>query len=163
MESKVTKYNILSPSDFRVLKVYLFRDPITGLYGYVYYLRPQTSKYNKSVTDDFDNQFYQWLLSMKLEQVQQIFSEDIFYEGQLELELRKFIANHVENEMCLRCHGNYTFDEIKEMNGVQAYDIVLKVFWNARMDDIVLTQGGVFTFDKTKENFFFETFKRITI
>lgn len=163
MESKITKYNILSPSEFRVLKVYLFKDPITGFYGYVYYLRPNTPAYNKSVTDDFDNQFYQWLLSMKLEKVQQILSEDIFYEGQLELELKKFIANCAENVMCLRCHGNYTFDEIKKMNGVQAYDIDLKVFWSARKDDFVLTQGGVFTFDKTKEQYFFETFKSITI
>lgn len=159
----INNYKILDPAQFRVLKVFLFRDPITRLYAYVYYLRPLSANYNKSVTDDFDNQFYQWLLSMKLEQVQQIFSEDIFYEGQLELELKKFTSNMVENVMCLRCHGNYTFDEIKQKGGINAFDIDLKAFWSATKDDFVLVQGGVFTFDKNKEQYFFDVFNSITI
>ena len=159
----VNSYKVLTPTQFRVLKVYLFRDPITRLYAYVYYLRPQSASYNKSVTDDFDNQFYQWLLAMKLEQVQQIFSEDIFYEGQLELELKKFTVNLVENVMRLRCHGNYTFDEIRSKGLIDAFDIDLKVFWRASKDDFVLAQGGVFTFDKTKEQYFFDVFNSITV
>lgn len=159
----IKSYKILDPAQFRVLKVFLFRDPITRLYAYVYYLRPLTATYNKSVTDDFDNQFYHWLISMNLEQVQQIFSEDIYYEGQLELELKKFTSNMVENVMCLRCHGNYTFDEIKQKGGIDAADINLKVFWRATKADFVLTQGGVFTFDKNKEQYFFDVFNSITI
>ncbi len=53
----ITKYKVLDPEKFKVLKVFSFHDPVTGFSGYVYYLRPQLPDYNKSVFDDFDKQF----------------------------------------------------------------------------------------------------------
>ncbi len=159
----VTKYKALDPVEFKVLKVYSFRDPVTGFSGYVYYQRPLTPLYNKGVLDDFDKQFMEWIHSMNLDNVRMAHSEDITYEGQLDFILNILQTNKRKDKMYLTCHGDYSVEEVMQKHEITGFAIDFNVYWNARETDIVLSPGGMFTFDKIKEQYFLDVFNSITI
>lgn len=158
----IKKYKVLPPAEFKVLKVYSFRDPVTGFSGYVYYQRPQTPEYNKRVSDDFDKQFMEWICSMNLDNVKMAHSEDITYEGQLDYILNILQKYKHKDKMYLTCHGDYSMDEILQKREITGFVIDFNVYWNARESDIVLSPGGMFTFDKSKEQYFGDVFSSIT-
>ena len=154
---------ILRPEEFRVLKLYSFRDPVTGFPGYVYYLRPKTESYSKTSVDEFDVKFMDWLKAMNLNNVAMAHSEVIFYEGQLEYFMSCFQVYKRKDKMFLTCHGDYTVDEIMAKKEIAAFVIDLNMYWNARETDIILSPGGTFTFDKNREKYFMDVFNSITI
>ncbi len=154
---------ILRPEEFRVLKLYSFRDPVTGFPGYVYYLRPKTESYSKTSVDEFDVKFMDWLKAMNLNNVAMAHSEDIFYEGQLEYFMSCFQVYKRKDKMFLTCHGDYTVGEIMAKKEISAFVIDLNMYWNARETDIILSPGGTFTFDKNREKYFMDVFNSITI
>lgn len=158
----VKTLKILPTEEFKVLKVYSFRDPMTGFVGYVYYLRPLKPDYNKNVQDDFDNKFMEWIKAMNLDNVVMAHSDDIVYEGQFKNILKVLQQFRKKGTMCLTCHGDYTVDEIIEKKKIIGYAIDLDVYWNAREIDIVHFPGGMFTFDKKKEQYFLNVFNSIT-
>lgn len=154
---------LLRPEEFKVFKMFSFNDPVTGFSGYVYYLRPKTSNYGKTIIDDFDVQFMDWVKSMNLNNVVVAHCEEIFYEGQLDLFLTRFQEHMLKDKMYLTCHGDYTVDEIIAKKEITAFVIDLNMYWNVRKTDIVLSPGGTFTFDKNKEEYFMDVFNSITM
>lgn len=159
----ITKYKVLTPAEFKVLKVYSFHDPVTGFSGYVYYLRPLTSDYDKRVFDDFDKQFEEWIRSMNLDNVMMAHSEDIIYEGQLDYILNILQKYKHKDKMYLTCHGDYSMEEIMQNHEITGFAIDLNVYWNARETDVVLSPGGMFTFDKNKEQYFLDVLNAIIV
>lgn len=153
---------ILNPNDFKVINVYSFVDKGINKMGYVGYYRPLTPTYNKNVNDKFDARFEKWLGELNLQDVQRVTKEDIYFEGQMENFSQIYANTKPSTTLFLTAHADYTFDEIMNKRIIEAYNCNLPIFWNTTSADVLLDEGGIVTYDKNEEAYFFDIFKNIT-
>lgn len=155
------KYKIIDPQQFKVARVISFNDVFTNKQGFVGYLRPLTPSCSKKNLDDFDNSFMDWLKSFNLDNVHYVNCADIIFEDQIPQLQRIYNNGRPTSKLLLTCHGDYNFEELKQIGQIEAKLLDLPIYWNAIDNSTLLDNGGVVTFDKTKEKLYFDTIDNI--
>lgn len=115
-------FKLLDPSEFKVLSVYMFTNPFTQKTAYVGYARPRTQNYDKTVKDDFDQLFEDWLKSLHLDNVHLAAKQDICFEGQLKHYARIYNGNRLKSELLITAHGDYSMDELMAKGQIEVID-----------------------------------------
>ena len=156
------KFSLISPEDFKVARVISFMDEFTECAGTVCYMRPHTIEYNKDTFDDFDRSIIVWLKSLNLKNVDFSHSENIIFDHQRPQLSKIYEGGRPSSKLSFTCHGNYTFEECITMGQINSILLELNVFWNTMSKKTPPTIGGVMTFDKNKEKYYFDVIKSIT-
>lgn len=156
------KFSLISPEDFKVARVISFMDEFTECAGTVCYMRPRTIEYNKDTFDDFDRSIIVWLKSLNLKNVDFSHSENIIFDHQRPQLSKIYEGGRPSSKLSFTCHGNYTFEECITMEQINSILLELNVFWNTMSKKTPSTIGGVMTFDKNKEKYYFDVIKSIT-
>jgi len=157
----VTTIKLMNPEDFRVARVISLIDNYTKSRGYITYLRPLTQSYNKSVIDDFDNSMIDWIKELKYQEVQFVHASDVVFDYQKPQIEKIYNGGRPSSKLLLTCHGDYSFEELVKLGQINAKKLDLPIYWNALGNTNILDNGGVFTFDKSRERDFFEIMEKI--
>lgn len=154
-------FNLINPNDFQVARVISFYDSTINRYAKVCYFRPMKNGYNKTTFDDFDKSIVEWLKGLNLQNVDFCQSDDIVFDHQKPQLGKIYNGGRPSSKLLLTCHGDYTMDEFVVMGKIDASVLELNIYWNAMPTDVMPHQGGIMTFDNTKEQYYFDVIKQI--
>ncbi|MBQ7238452.1 MAG: hypothetical protein IJS20_06650 [Bacteroidales bacterium] len=156
----------IKPEDFEAIRVISFRDSLDQYSGTIVYRRPLSSikkdPTKKDPTDDFDRSMLSWLEQLNFQRVQFLRSENILFDNQLQEYQQIYDGGRPQTLLSLTCHGNYTKDELIARGSIKALEIKIPIYWNALKPKLLFPEeSGTVTFDKNKEQYFFDTIKAI--
>ena len=110
----------------------------------------------------FDRSIIVWLKSLNLKNVDFSHSENIIFDHQRPQLSKIYEGGRPSSKLSFTCHGNYTFEECITMGQINSILLELNVFWNTMSKKTPSIIGGVMTFDKNKEKYYFDVIKSIT-
>lgn len=154
-------FKLIDPKDFQVARVISFYDSTINKNAKVCYFRPMANGYNKTTLDDFDKSIVEWLKGLNLQNVDICHSDDIVFDHQKPQLEKIYNGGRPSSKLILTCHGDYSMEEFMAMGKIDASVLELNIYWNALSANVMPDQGGVMTFDKTKERYYFDVIKQI--
>lgn len=152
---------INNPNDFKVARVISICDPTINKYAKICYMRPLTPNYNKDTIDEFDMSIISWLNSLNLQNVDFSIHENIIFDYQMSQLEKIFNGGRPSSQLIITAHGDYSIEEIMAKGSIEARQLTLNVYWNTLASDVPFL-GGVVTFEKTREKYYFDTFATVT-
>lgn len=152
----------IKTEDWKVVRVIRFYDELLNIKGTICYMRPLTYDYNKETIDDFDNSMIKWLELCKLQNIEFIRHENILFDNQPTNLSSIYDGGRPQTKLSLNCSGNYTEDNIVGKGEIRTINLSLNIFWDTNNKGILSDICGAVTFNKDKEDYFFEVIKGIT-
>ena len=152
----------IKTEDWKVVRVIRFYEELLNIKGTICYMRPLTYDYNKETIDDFDNSMIRWLKSLQLKNVKVIKSENMLFDSQQTTFSRIYDSNRPQTKLSLNCSGNYTDDNIVGKGEIRTINLSLNIFWDTNNKGTLSDIYGAVTFDKDKEDYFFDVIKGVT-
>ncbi len=158
---KEIQLKMIDPNDFEVIRVISFTVPHLEYGGIIVYRRPLTTTYKEDCPDEFDESLLKWLQQFNLKDVVLSHSKDILFDNQLKDYQQIYDGGRPTTQLLLTCHGDYTIDELMVKGKIDARIIELPIYWNSLAKTSLPDVSGVVTFDKEKEQYYFDTISKI--
>lgn len=148
------RLKLLKSNDFCVAKIITFED-FHNKCGSIVYFR----KY-PVVNGDFDNSMIEWIKNLNFKNVNLI-SKDIIFEDEQDSLKQIYTEGCVSEDLIIRCHGNYEWEEIEKQGYVECCDIKLKIYWQ-NVPNNFNPKGFLYIgcFDKSKEKDYFNIIEK---